>query len=166
MLNAEYIQHSIPSYVRTSQLAQAIRLDIGKYVNAKREHLSKWQVAAKLRRMGYGPKIADVLASYFEKCVESAFERGVFVVSSRTTTCTQSALLEIQDPKGLIAFFRSREPEYFDPVKWYSLHEFEYELRKEKYHDEIIQELARFVLLHVRAAFAVGMNSAASKLVH
>lgn len=164
MLNAAYIQSSTPVYIRTSQLAQTIRSDLGQYVNAKRKYVSKWAIAATLRRMDYGSKMADALASYVEKCVESAFERGIFVVSSRTITSTQSALPEIRDSKSLIAFFKSREPEHFDPTKWYLLQDFERELKNENYHDDIVQELSRFILLHVRAAFAVGMNSAANKV--
>jgi len=165
MLNTNYLEESVPDYTRTDLLAQKIRLDLGKYVT-KRTYLSKFEIAGKLKLMGYCQKVAWSLACYFEDCFESAFNRGVFVVSSRTVTCDDAGLMAIQGPNELIAFFKSREPEHFDPVKWYLLRDFENELKQENYHADIIRELSAFVLRHTRAAFAVGMRGAATQLIH
>lgn len=165
MLNMSYVTQSICDFARTAFLAKAIRSDAGKYTS-KRPYLYKWNVSTKLQKMGYSQNMANTLASYFIDCVESAFERGVFVVSSRTISSAPSSFSGVDNGAALVTHFKNREPEYFDPVKWYSLSDFEYELRKERYCDDIIMEFAPFVLLHVRAAFAVGINQSAARLVH
>lgn len=160
-LNTAYIEDSIPKHTRTSLLAQKIRCDLGSYVG-QRKYLSPFETSHKLKLMGYGRHIAWELAKYFQECVESAFERGVFIVSCRSVNLEDA---NVSEPEELITLLKQSGPEYFDPMKWYELRDFEREMKSKSYCDDIVREMSAFFLRHVRAAFAKGINGAAEKLV-
>jgi hypothetical protein len=160
-LNIDFIDSSIPGYTRTSQLTQHIKSELGGFVG-HRKYLDKIEVVKTLGLMGYDTARASELADYFLKCVESAFERGVFVVSSRVIKLKG---ITPKTPNELVAMLVEKEPGYFDPLHWYELVDFQRELKSLNYSSQIIAELAPYFLRHVRAAFIRGINGAASKLV-
>jgi len=147
--------------MKTSFLTQQIKHDLGGYV-CRKKYLSKWELVRKLRLMGYGSSNAAELADYIQERIDSAFERAVFVVSARTINLTGIAP---QTPSELLSILKGKEPEAFDPMKWYMLSDFIRDLDYKNYDSVIISELAPYILRHVRAAFLRGINGAASKLV-
>lgn len=160
-LNISYVEKSIPHEMRTSFLAQQIRSDLGGFVR-KRRYLDSWVIAGKLQLMGYNRKAALELADYVRKSADSAFERGVFVVSSRVLGMDE---FNFDSPKHLVSYLKAKEGEYFDPMLWYLLQDYKNDLLSQNYCDVIIFEIAPLVLRHVRAAFLRGINGAASKVM-
>lgn len=160
-LNIPYVEKSITHEMRTSYLAEQIRSDLGGFVR-KRRYLDSWVLTGNLRLMGYDQKRALEIAEYVRKCVDLAFARGVFVVSSRVLGMDD---VNFDSPKHLVSYLKTKEGEYFDPMLWYSLQDFKNDLKTQKFNDVIIFEIAPLVLRHVRAAFLRGINGAASKVI-
>lgn len=160
-LNISYVEKSISHELRTSFLAKQIRNDLGGFVR-KRQYLSNWVLTSNLKLMGYERTRAIELADYVRKCVDLAFERGVFVVTSRVLKMDD---VSFDSPKHLVSYLKAKEGEYFDPMLWYSLNDFKNDLKSQSYNDVIIFEIAPLVLRHVRAAFLRGINGAAGKVI-
>lgn len=160
-LNQNFIDASIPSHTRTSELTQHIKSELGGFV-ARRKYLDKFEVVKKLGRMGYDQKRACELADHFHQCVESAFERGVFMVSSRVIKLKG---VTPETPYALVALLVEKEPGYFNPLHWYRIGDFQRDLQSLNYSSQIVAELAPYFLRHVRAAFIRGINGAANRLV-
>lgn len=160
-LNINFIDSSIPSYTRSSALTQHLKSELGGFVG-RRKYLDKFEVVKTLGLMGYDTGRASELADYFLKCVESAFERGVFVVSSRVIKLEG---VTPDTPNALVAMLAEKEPAYFDPLHWYRVVDFQRELKSLNYSSQIIAELAPYFLRHVRAAFIRGINGSANRLV-
>jgi hypothetical protein len=152
---------NIPHHALTDELSQRIKLDLGGYVERK-HYLSKADVMKNLGSMGYHPHMASELADYVRECVKNAFERGVFVVSSRVIRFRGATPLT---PGELVAVLKEREGIYFDPLLWYTLKDFKSALLARHYSHDIVSQLAPYILLHARAAFSRGINGAAGRLI-
>lgn len=160
------------SYVRTSRVCQTILATTGKFVQSRR-YLAADVIQRKLALMGYHADRAAELTTIFHQCVELAYERGVFVVSSRVVNLSAfehddpfgREPFEPETPQGLLDHFKAREPNHFDALQWYEPLCFEKHLADLHYHHDIARELGPFFLLHVRAAFTRGLKNAANQVV-
>lgn len=161
-INQIFIQLTIPNNLRTSHICQTILSNIGKFVESH-NYLSTQSVSRKLELMGYAKTRAAELIALLHDSVESAYERGVFIVSSRVNNLTD---FNPRSPLDLLNYLKKREPAKFDSKQWYDLICFEDWLKEHHYHHDIVRELAPYFLRHVRASFTKGMRSAANELVH
>lgn len=160
-LNQAYVERSISHEMRTSYLTTQIKMDLGGFIR-KRQYLRNWVIGKSLKSMGYPPVLIGDLVEYIRKSAENAFERGVFVVTSRVLAMEEFPFVDARD---LIDHLREKEGEYFDPMLWYTLDAFKNTLRSENYSEQIVYEIAPIVLRHARIAFLRGIKGAASKLV-
>ena len=108
--------------------------------------------------------ITRELVTFIQESVGHAYNRGVFVVSSRVIGLSNKQV-SIDSPEALLSYLRNKEKEYFDPILWYRNGTFTRALLKEGYCNDQACELGGFILRHVRTAFAVGMKTAAKKVI-
>ncbi len=172
-LDTNYIDSTIGSIERTNFLTKRIHVESGSYVNLrasmqfKRAYLNVYELNHFLKKNGYSDFNIKKLVPYIRESIQYAYERGVFIVSSRVISAVshKGKAIEVNSPKALLAHFREQENEAFTPDKWYLENTYTKDLYNKGYDFHIANELGPFILRHVRAAFSVGMKTAATKCV-
>jgi hypothetical protein len=169
-LNTQYINATIDSFERTCFLTKRIHLEcteyiqIGSYAPTKRSYLGTSELKSMLKKNGYSQFLTNKLVTFTQESVGHAYNRGVFVVSSRVIGLSNKQV-SIDSPEALLSYLRNKEKEYFDPILWYRNGTFTRALLKEGYCNDQACEVGGFILRHVRTAFAVGMKTAAKKVI-
>lgn len=169
-LNIEYIDGSIDEFRRTSYLATQIKADVGDFLTGlstcggkRREYLSQFDLRNKLAKSGFRGRSLDEMLAFIQDSVTGAFERGVFVVSSRVVKMPPG--VNISDPDSLLGYLRDKELEYFTPKLWYPDGTYTKGLLDDRWHEDVANEWGPYVLRHCRVAFEIGMKRAVEKLV-
>jgi hypothetical protein len=167
-INTRYIQSSIPDHERTAKLAARIRMETTgfkptMFPAGQRGYLSSNSLTIMLMAVGYSRFVCKQLIPFIQENIQHAFERGVFIVSSRSVSL--GTTVSVDSPQALLAYFRDKEPEAFTPTIWYEKQTYSRSLYSDKWSHEVAITVGAFTLRHVRAAFAIGMRSAAEKIV-
>ncbi len=171
MINYNFVNKSpdIDHSMKVSKAAKYIRsetrpngyLHDASDIGDSKPYLSKNHLLTTLLKMDIGFTTANTLASQIRAHANSAYERGVFVVTDRTLKGRE---LDTTSPQSLLSSLRAKEKEYFTPTLWYPHRTYDSIILKHTRDINIINAVSPLFLRHARAAFAHGLLDACDML--
>jgi hypothetical protein len=112
--------------------------------------------------MDIGFILTSRLVNQIRSHANSAYERGVFVVTDRVL---KGRHLDTTSSEALLSSLRTKEKEFFTPTLWYPHGSYNSIILKYTRDTDIINAVSPLFLRHARAAFAHGLHDACDTLI-
>ncbi len=167
MINHNFINKAldIDHSMKVSKVAKHIRSEThpNGYLHdatdfgGSKSYLSKSHLTRTLRKMDIGFILANILANQIRTSANSAYERGVFVVTDRVL---KGRDLDTTSAQSLLSSLRAKEKEFFTPTLWYPHRSYNSIIMKYTRDIDLINAVGPLFLRHARAAFAHGLRDA------
>lgn len=167
MINHNFINKAldIDHSMKVSKVAKHIRSEThpNGYLHDARDfggskpYLSKSYLVETLRKMNVGFIAASAIANQIRASANSAYERGVFVVTDRVL---KGRDLDTTSAQSLLSSLRAKEEEFFTPTLWYPHRSYNNIILKYTRDIDLINAVSPLFLRHARAAFAHGLRDA------